>query len=302
MNQKIEQYLRIFVNHRQDDWSEWLSLAQFAYNDKIHSSTGYSPFYLNSGFHPWKGAEVRKEVNNQSAEVFVKQMDRIQTDAGAALKRAQEDMKRAYDRHRKDSVAYKSGDKVWLEGTNITTQRPAKRLDDKRHGPFAVQKKVGESSYNLKLPKTWNPIHPTFNETLLTPYHKPAFPSQSTATRPPPVLVEGHPEYEIEAIQDSRVRRHRLEYLVKWKGYPNSERTWEPASGLTNELAKKMVVEFHRAHPSAPRPMTQSLRFVKLENFTVPTNIPRRLFNWENGKFDPVTATVDSRLKERVMS
>ena len=72
MNQEIKQYLRIFVNHRQDDWSEWLSLAEFSYNDKIHSSTSYSPFYLNSGFHPWKGAEVRKEVNNQSAEVFVK--------------------------------------------------------------------------------------------------------------------------------------------------------------------------------------------------------------------------------------
>ena len=60
-------------------------------------------------------------MNNQSAQVFVKQMDRIRTDAGAALKRAQEDMKRAYNRHCKDSVAYKSGDKVWLEGTNITT-------------------------------------------------------------------------------------------------------------------------------------------------------------------------------------
>jgi transposase InsO family protein len=62
VNQEIEQYLRIFINHRQNDWSKWLPLAEFAYNDNIHSSTGYSPFYLNLGFHSWKGAEVRKGV------------------------------------------------------------------------------------------------------------------------------------------------------------------------------------------------------------------------------------------------
>jgi len=49
INQEIEQYLRIFINERQNDWADWLSIAQFAYNDKVHSSTGYSPFFLNYG-------------------------------------------------------------------------------------------------------------------------------------------------------------------------------------------------------------------------------------------------------------
>jgi hypothetical protein len=55
MNQEIEQYLRVFVNYRQSDWAEWLACAEFSYNDKIQSSTGFSPFYVNYGRHPYKG-------------------------------------------------------------------------------------------------------------------------------------------------------------------------------------------------------------------------------------------------------
>ena len=57
VNQEVEQYLRIFINERQSDWAEWLPMAQFAYNDKVHSSTGQSPFFLNYGQHPYKGTE-----------------------------------------------------------------------------------------------------------------------------------------------------------------------------------------------------------------------------------------------------
>ena len=59
MNQEIEQYLRIFVNERQTNWAEWLSLATFSYNDKEQTSTGHSPFFLNHGRHPNKGLKPR---------------------------------------------------------------------------------------------------------------------------------------------------------------------------------------------------------------------------------------------------
>jgi hypothetical protein len=57
MNQEIEKYLRIFVNYRQSDWAEWLSLAEFCHNDKTSASMKTLPFYLNTGYHPWKGIE-----------------------------------------------------------------------------------------------------------------------------------------------------------------------------------------------------------------------------------------------------
>jgi hypothetical protein len=55
MNQEVEQYLRLFVNHQQSDWHKWLSCAEFSYNNKVQSSTGFSPFFVNYGQHPYKG-------------------------------------------------------------------------------------------------------------------------------------------------------------------------------------------------------------------------------------------------------
>ena len=131
MNQEIKQYLRLFINYRQNDWHEWLSCAEFSYNDKIQTSTEHSPFYVNYGCHPYKGTNIQKEVRNQSATEFAKEMSKIWEETGAALRLATEQMKMYYDRKREDSREYKPGDKVWLEGHNITTDRPSKKLDDK---------------------------------------------------------------------------------------------------------------------------------------------------------------------------
>lgn len=219
INQEIEQYLRIFINERQNDWADWLSMAQFAYNNKVHSSTGYSPFFLNYGQHPYKGTEPRTKAANKSATDFKAELEEAGREATATLKKAAEDMKRYYDKGKQPAKQYKAGDKVYVEGKNITTTRPTKKLDDKRYGPFKVLKKVRSSTYKLDLPKTWKAIHPVFNETLLTPFHEPAFPNQKKPSPPPAVEVEGSPEYEVETIDDSRIFRKGLQYLVNWKGF-----------------------------------------------------------------------------------
>ena len=92
-----------------------------------------------------------------------------------------------------------------LEGTNIETTRPTRKLADKRYGPFAIIEKVGSSAYKLKLPPSWSQKHPVFNESLLTPYKSPAFTSQRTPAPPLPELVNDELEYEVEEIQDSRL-------------------------------------------------------------------------------------------------
>src|SRR5258708_34872400 len=57
VNQEIKAYLRVFVSHCQDDWADWLPLAEFAYNNHVHSTTHCTPFELDSGQHPWMGLE-----------------------------------------------------------------------------------------------------------------------------------------------------------------------------------------------------------------------------------------------------
>ncbi len=51
VNQEVEKYLRIFVNHLQDDWVEWLLLATFTHNNHAHSAMGKSPFEVNYGYN-----------------------------------------------------------------------------------------------------------------------------------------------------------------------------------------------------------------------------------------------------------
>jgi hypothetical protein len=51
-NQTLEQYLRCFINYQQDDWVDFLHLAEFSHNNSVYSSIGFSPFFVNIGYHP----------------------------------------------------------------------------------------------------------------------------------------------------------------------------------------------------------------------------------------------------------
>jgi hypothetical protein len=280
MNQEIEQYLRLFINHRQSDWAEWLSCAEFSYNDKVQSSTGFSPFYVNYGRHPYKGTNPRWDAKSQSAIEFVEHIKKVREETEAALKQSAETMKRNYDRKKGDSREYAPGDKVWLEGTNITTNRPIKKLDDKRHGLFIVDKKVGESSYRLKLPTTWKKVHATFNEKYLSPFTPAQFPSQKLPDPPPPIITDDGEEYVVEEIMDSKLSQGKLKYLVKWEGYPNrTDWTWEPEDSILPDNR----AEFHGKHPSAPRRIDiRGMKFQPMpEHLT--NNVPEEII-WPNGK------------------
>ncbi len=126
------------------------------------------------------------------------------------------------------------GQKVWLEGTNLTLSYN-KKIKTKREGPFKVLEKLTPVTYRLELPKKWK-MFPTFHVALLTPYkendvHGPNFP------HPPPDLIEGQEEWEIERIVRHKKQRGcqgtwRTEYQVKWKGY--EDMTWEPEENLEN--------------------------------------------------------------------
>ena len=146
---------------------------------------------------------------------FAQEMSKIWEETESALCLATEQMKKYYDRKRSDARDYKPGDKVWLKGYNITTDRPSKKLDDKRYGPFEVLRKVGKAAYKLKLPRTWRSIWPVINEMFLTPYTPPSHRSQEKSPRPLPQIIDNYEEYEIEEIMDSKMSRGHIRYFVK---------------------------------------------------------------------------------------
>ena len=103
MNQELEQYLWFFVDHRQKDWPEWLAIAEFAINNKIHSATKISPFIANYRRKLRIGADIRKKGKLEKVMEFVERMKKVQEEARVTLKKMQEDMKRQADRGRKKS-------------------------------------------------------------------------------------------------------------------------------------------------------------------------------------------------------
>src|SRR3954469_12552297 len=97
VNQEIERYLQIYINHHQTDWVEWLSIVEFLYNDKIHLSTRQSPFFVNHGQHPRKGVNTSKFIKNNSAEDFATRMKKVHKETEKALETVAVDMKKFYD-------------------------------------------------------------------------------------------------------------------------------------------------------------------------------------------------------------
>src|SRR5216683_1542915 len=117
-------------------------------------------------------------------------------------------------------------------------------------------------------------MHPVFHTSLLTPYVKTKEHGENF-TRPPPDMIEGEVEYEVKAIWAHRYQRHKLQYLIKWKGYPESDNTWEPED---NVQATQLIRKHHMTHPLEDKRVTEQARTVSLTSQptwlveTAPTN------------------------------
>jgi transposase InsO family protein len=284
VNSEIEQYLRIFINQRQDDWAEWIPLAEFAYNNRVHASTRHTPFELDSGQHPRMGIEPGLSTKREATEVFTNRIKKATEEARSALQQAAEDMARFHNAHRGKKVTFKVGEKVWLDSRNIKTKRPSKKLDDRWFGPFLIDEVISDNAYKLKLTPAFSRIHPVFNVTLLRKYVPDEISHRPQPSHPDPHIdEEGEEAYEVESILDSRFHRGHLEYLVSWKGYGPEDNLWIPERNV--KFAQRLVSKYHQEHPNAPRRISalvwQQLPF---QRYMQPPSTKPQLFNWHSGK------------------
>jgi hypothetical protein len=140
---------------------------------------------------------------------------------------------------------YKQGEQVWLEATHLKICHQKTKLKPKRYGPFKIIKEISPVVYQLRLPMAWG-IHNVFHASLLSPYH------ETTAhgpnfSRPPPELIEGEEEYQVERIMGhwKTGQGKKLQYLVKWMGYPDSDNTWEPVEQIH---APNLIKSYQKQH------------------------------------------------------
>jgi hypothetical protein len=198
------------------------------------------------------GAEPIRTSPVEAANDFAQRMAQMQEEAKAALEHAADEMARYYDRRRGDAPTYKVGDKVWLNTQNYTTDRPTKKLDHKWIGPFEITKVVSPAAVKLRLTARQKGIHPVVSVSNVRPHSPDTIPERPQDPQPGPEIIDGEEEYEVEKILDSRRRYRRLQYLVKFHGWPNSANEWLPAESMENSA--DIVGKFHDEHPQAPGP------------------------------------------------
>jgi len=214
-NQKLEQYLRMYVNHRQNNWSKWFATAEFAFNNKVHTVTKMSLFKVNYGKEPRIDFDIRKKGKNEKAEEFVREMKERHEEVRVALVKAQKEMKRQADRNRKEAEEYRVEDKVLISTKDFSIKlmkRATKKLMEKFIGPYKVKKIVSDNAVELELPVSLR-IHPVVNVRRIVKYQEQV--EGQKKIPPPPVEVDGEKEYEVEEILDKQERRGKTRYLVK---------------------------------------------------------------------------------------
>jgi transposase InsO family protein len=258
VNQTLEQYLRMYSNYQQDNWSTLLPLAEFAYNNAPNATTGVSPFFANKGYNPAIAIHPERDLISARAHKYVTDLDELHTELRKAITLSQEQYQRSADKNRLPPPDFKVGDQVFVKAQFFRTTRPSKKLSEKYLGPFTIVAQAGPLSWTLRLPDSMRAVHPVFHVSMLEPSTPNTIPNRIQPP-PPSVMVDGEPEYEISEILDSKLDNRRrlckLLYLVKWSGYEGTdeETSWLLATELGN--APELINHFHQQYPNKPGPL-----------------------------------------------
>ena len=140
----------MFVDHRQKDWLEWLVSAEFVVNNKVYMATKILSFIANYGRELRMGDNIRKKEKVEKAIEFIKRMRKVQEEAGVVLKKAQEDMKKQVDKGRKETKAWKKGDRMLLSTKDlIFKERSVKKLVERYIGLYVIEEMVLTNAIKL---------------------------------------------------------------------------------------------------------------------------------------------------------
>jgi len=252
-HRSIEQILRAYISPLHDDWSTWLPIAEFSYNNAVNASTKQTPFYANLGYHPTLPTSFISPIppgTDSTATKYLDTLRDIHTSISRELELAKAQQAAQANRHRRD-LTFNVGDKVRLSTDNVTlADYPSSKFRPRYLGPFTVTKIVSPVSYKLALPSSMS-LHPVFHVSRLLPWT--SNPDDEFPNRPIPDqpirnardYVYGDDVYLVDRLLDckiavdpsskARVKAQCLFFLVRWSPpYSDpSHDTWEPMRNLS---------------------------------------------------------------------
>ena len=189
------------MDQKQNDWDQHLALVEFAYNNSKQASTGFSPFYLNYGQHPFLPSSLlipTSSNSNAAAEDLLEQLFNNLKIAESNVVKAQEKQQQYVNQHRR-AEEFEVGNKVLLSSEDLNLKmKITPKLTPRYIGPFTIKRKLSSLNYELELPPSLS-IHPIFHITKLKSFtespqftaYRPPLPS-----RPPPEIVDGTNEWD----------------------------------------------------------------------------------------------------------
>ena len=238
---------RIYTHDRQDDWCNWLPMAEFAFNNSVNRF-GFTPFRAVLGYDPQLvNINHNTEPSSLAAEAWLSKMEQVHREIFDLLRKdkAQRAQRDNVDKARK----FQAGDQVLVDRRNLTIKEGTRKLSDKYIGPFTVKSEVGTYAYKLDLPKRIR-MHNVIHVSLLKPYHG----ERNQVGWRLEKETEESTVFDVESILDSKRQRGGVVYRTRWLGFGEEEDTWEPWENLRGaDDTEKLIKKFHQMQPNKPR-------------------------------------------------
>lgn len=266
MNEYLDQRLRPYVSHYQDDWSERIPAMDHAQAALPHESTGMSPHEVEMGFpmpfhFDWENRTSHKELKElpgreqnlrEKAQEHGQKIAEYVNSAKQHLMHTQQRMTDQANKGRRDPD-FDIGDYVLILKKRQTwkTDRPSDKLDyPMTQQKFKIIGKEG-NTYTLEVPSTWR-ASDKYHADRLRKYPNNPLPGQQAENPQGEVIQpEGDEEFQVEGMRASRTHYGKLQYQVNWRGWDPDD-AWYPAENFKNSA--ELIRQYHATNPEAAGP------------------------------------------------
>jgi len=268
MNASMEQYLRAFVNHQQNDWVKWLPLAKFSVNNGTSESTKCTPCFAVHDVNPRMSfvGEPTMEQNQRplNADQIQVVMQQVRRHLRVEMGRSQAIQPEGANRELVAASNIQERLCLWFVAQHIRITRPRPTLDWKWFSHFKALWQISAYAYEFKYPASIR-MHWVKSVLLLVPVADNPFMGHQVDL-PPLVEADGEKEYQVSSVEDSRIYWSQLQCLIGWTGYDSL--TWKPETFMDG---LQSVWECHQRYPQQPGP---------LENVLQDLEPRRRILSW----------------------
>jgi len=223
-NQTLEQYLCVYCNYQQDNWSELLPLIEFAYNNTLSVTTSVFPFFTNKKYYLNITIHPEYDIASSWARNIAVDLNELQSTLKAEIFAAQQHYQKSIDMQCFPTPDFKVNDKVFIKAQFFWTTWPLKKLSKKYLRPYKIITQSGTLLFTFRLPEFMHSVHPVFHVFILKPAISNTF-SKRIQPAPAPVIIDRESKYEISQIVNSKIdcwRACKLLYKVIWLGYEDT--------------------------------------------------------------------------------